>query len=59
MLEPGSFGGWDSALLPFSTLVATGITTYLVRCGDDLSLALAPNGTGTRHLWERQRAGAR
>lgn len=44
LLERGSFGGGDSALLPFSTLVAAGIPTYLVRCGDELSLALGPDG---------------
>ncbi len=59
MLEPGSFGAAESALLPFSTLVASGVPTYLVRCGDDLSLALAPNGASTRHIWERQRTKVR
>ncbi len=59
MLEPGSFGAAESALLPFSTLVAGGIPTCLVRCGDDLSLALGSSGTSTRHLWGWQRAGAR
>jgi uncharacterized protein (DUF58 family) len=59
MLEPGSFGAAESALLPFSTLVASGIFTCLVRCGDDLSLALGPNGASTRDLWARRRAEAR
>lgn len=44
LLEPSSFGGPTSALLAYSTLVASDILTYLVRCGDDLSLALGPNG---------------
>lgn len=59
MLEPGSFGAAESALLPFSTLIASGIPTCLVRCGDDLSLALGSSDTSTRHLWGRQRTGAR
>ena len=44
MLERGSFGGGGETLLPFSTLVASDILTYLVRKGDDLSLALGPAG---------------
>ncbi len=44
LLESGSFGARESSLLPFSTLVASGILTYLVRRGDDLSLALGPAG---------------
>lgn len=59
MLEPGSFGGGESALLPFSTLVATDIVTYLVRCGDDLSLALAADAASRTPLWQQQRVGAR
>lgn len=59
MLEPGSFGAAESALLPFSTLVASGIPTLLVRLGDDLSLALGSSGASTRHLWERLRTEAR
>ena len=52
--------------LPFSTLIASDILTYLVRCGDDLSLALGPVGTAVQPGLERQkgvpagrRAGAR
>ncbi len=44
LLESGSFGAGQSSLVPFSTLVASGILTYLVRRGDDLSLALGPTG---------------
>jgi hypothetical protein len=44
LLEPSSFGAANSALLAYSTLVASDILTYLVRCGDDISLALGPNG---------------
>jgi uncharacterized protein (DUF58 family) len=59
MLEPGTFGAAESALLPFSTLVASGILTCLVRCGDDLPLALGPSGASMRHRWKRERAEAR
>ena len=59
LLEPSSFGGAESALLPFSTLVASDILTYLVRCGDDLSLALGPAGTAEGPALETQKAGAR
>jgi uncharacterized protein (DUF58 family) len=60
LLEPGSFGAQESALLPYSDLVAGGdILTYLVRRGDDLSIALGPAGTlGDREL-AGQRLGAR
>ncbi len=58
LMEPGSFGAAGSAILPFSTLVASGVLTYLVRRGDDLSLALGPNG-GTRGSLPWQRVGAR
>ncbi len=58
LIDPGSFGGAGSALLPFSTLVASDILTYLVRCGDDLSLTLGPAGAAREPGLERQRAGA-
>lgn len=59
LMEPGSFGAQESALLPFSDLVAGDILTYFVRRGDDLSLALGPAGTlGERDL-AAQRMGAR
>ena len=44
LLEPSSFGARQSALLAYSTLVASDILTYLVRCGDDLTVALGPAG---------------
>lgn len=57
LLDPSSFGSADNALLPFSTLVASDILTYLVRCGDDLSLALGPvGGAAVQPALERQRA---
>lgn len=59
LLEPISFGAAHSALLPFSTLVASDILTYMVRCGDDLSIALGPAGTVGELAPERQIARAR
>ncbi|MBI2913620.1 MAG: DUF58 domain-containing protein [Chloroflexi bacterium] len=58
LMEPGSFGGAEDALLPFSTLVASDILTYMVRCGDDLSLALGPAGAAGGPAPERQKAGS-
>ena len=55
LLDPSSFGSAENALLPYSTLVASDILTYLVRCGDDLSLALGPLGTAAQPSLERQR----
>jgi uncharacterized protein (DUF58 family) len=57
LLEPSSFGGAQSSILPFSSLVASDILTYLVRCGDDLALALGPAGTVGEPALERQKAG--
>jgi uncharacterized protein (DUF58 family) len=58
LLEARSFGASDSALIPFSTLVASDILTYLVRCGDDLALALGPAGAvGERPARRKARAG--
>jgi uncharacterized protein (DUF58 family) len=56
LLDPSSFGSAENALLPFSTLVASDILTYLVRRGDDLSLALGPLGTAAQPSLERQKA---
>jgi len=55
LLDPSSFGSAENALLPYSTLVASDILTYLVRCGDDLSLALGPLGTAAQPSLERQK----
>lgn len=44
LLESSSFGGSDSPLLSLSTLLASGIQTYLVRKGDNLSQALSSAG---------------
>jgi uncharacterized protein (DUF58 family) len=59
ILEPGSFGASESALAPLSILVASGIPNVIVRCGDDLSLALGPGGASTRHFWGRRGAKVR
>ena len=59
LLEPRSFGAARSALLPFSTLVASDILTYMVRCGDDLSLALGPAGTVADLAPQGRKASAR
>jgi uncharacterized protein (DUF58 family) len=56
LLDPSSFGGARSALLPFSTLVASDILTYLVRSGDDLASALGPGGTAAQPLLDSQKA---
>jgi uncharacterized protein (DUF58 family) len=59
ILEPGSFGASESALLPFGILVASGIPNCIVRCGDDLSLALGPSGAPMGRFRVRQGAEAR
>jgi uncharacterized protein (DUF58 family) len=60
LLEGRSFGAGDSALIPFSTLVASDILTYLVRRGDELLLALGPAGAaGESGPARRRPAGAR
>jgi uncharacterized protein (DUF58 family) len=56
LIDPSSFGSADNALLPFSTLVASDILTYLVRCGDDLSPALGPGGAAAQLSLDRQKA---
>jgi uncharacterized protein (DUF58 family) len=40
VLEPGTYGGRDGSLLVYSALAASGITTYMVKRTDDLSVAL-------------------
>lgn len=59
LMEPASFGGGKSALLPFSSLVASDILTYLVRSSDDISLALGPAGTSAEPTMESVRQGVR
>lgn len=49
LVEPGSFGSYKSADPLATFLQANGLTTYVVRNGDDLSAALSrkPAGAGT------------
>ena len=48
LLDPSTFGSDRSALLMYGELTASDILTYVVRRGDDLSLALSPSaGVGT------------
>ncbi len=48
LLDPSTFGADRSALLMYGELAASDILTYVVRRGDDLSLALSPSaGVGT------------
>jgi uncharacterized protein (DUF58 family) len=58
MLDAGSFGGEEGTLLPLSTLVASNILTYVVRRGDDLSLALGPAGVAGEPMAQPQKAWA-
>ncbi|WP_322796993.1 DUF58 domain-containing protein [Tepidiforma sp.] len=46
LIDPSSFGASRSPLLLYGQLTASDILTYVVRRGDDLSLALAPAGAG-------------
>jgi len=47
LVDPSSFGSPNSPLLLYGELTASNIMTYVLRNGDDLSLALsAPGGSG-------------
>ncbi|GIW16284.1 MAG: hypothetical protein KatS3mg063_2137 [Tepidiforma sp.] len=46
LVDPSSFGSDRSPLLLYGQLTASDILTYVVRRGDDLSLALGPAGAG-------------
>ncbi len=52
LVDPSSFGGDRSPLLMFGELTASDILTYVVRKGDDLSLALSPAPSGVS-LWQK------
>ena len=52
LLDAASFGAREGALLPYSALTAGDIMTYLVRRGDDLSLALGPLGASGEAVHE-------
>ncbi len=51
LLDPTTFGSDRSPLLLFSELTASNILTYVIRSGDDLSLALSP--TSGVAAWQR------
>jgi uncharacterized protein (DUF58 family) len=46
LIDPSTFGTSRSPLLLFGQLTASDIMTYVVRKGDDLSLALSPSAGG-------------
>lgn len=46
LLDPSTFGSERSPLVIFSELTASDIVTYVVRNGEDLSIALSPSGKG-------------
>ena len=51
LVDPSTFGDTRSPLMLFGQLTASGILTYVVRRGDDLSLALSPTGSGV-NTWQ-------
>jgi uncharacterized protein (DUF58 family) len=51
LLDPSTFGSSRSALVTFSDLTASDILTYVVRRGDDLTLALSPTAAGAG-VWQ-------
>ncbi|MFN0096264.1 MAG: DUF58 domain-containing protein [Dehalococcoidia bacterium] len=51
LVDPSSFGGKESPLLLFGELTASDILTYVVRNGDELSVALSPT-TGGVASWQ-------
>jgi hypothetical protein len=53
LLDAGTFGAREAALIPYTALVAADILTYLVRRGDDLAVALGPGGASERY-WVQQ-----
>ncbi len=46
LVDPSTFGSRQSPLMMFGALTAADISTYVVRNGDDLSLALSPSQEG-------------
>ena len=50
LMDGASFGGKENSLLAYGGLVAGDVPTYLLRCGDDLSLALGPQGASNPTL---------
>ena len=52
LIDPSSFGSNRSPLVLFGELTASDIVTYVVRRGDDLSLALSPTAGGGVPAWQ-------
>jgi uncharacterized protein (DUF58 family) len=52
LVDPSTFGVAESPLLLFGELTASDILTYVVRRGDDLSVALSPTATGVGAAWQ-------
>lgn len=46
IVEPSTFGGRESAMAIYGTLLANDMMTYMVRRGDDLNEALTPTAEG-------------
>jgi uncharacterized protein (DUF58 family) len=46
LIDPSTFGSSRSPLLIFGQLTASDIMTYVIRRGDDLTLALSPSAGG-------------
>ncbi len=51
LMDPSTFGSDKSPLLMYGELTASDILTYVVRKGDDLSVALSPTSTGVP-VWQ-------
>ncbi len=51
LMDPSTFGSDKSPLLMYGELTASDILTYVVRKGDDLSVALSPTATGVP-VWQ-------
>jgi hypothetical protein len=51
LLDPSTFGDTRSPLMLFGQLTASDILTYVVRRGEDLSLALSPTSSGV-NAWQ-------
>ena len=59
LLEPESFGGSQGVALPQDTLLASGILTYVVPSGSDISLMLGPTGIVGEGAADRQKVAVR
>ncbi len=57
VLDAASFGTEDEVQPPLEALAASGVLTYVVRCGSDISLMLGPAGVVGDTYPERQKAG--